>query len=461
MKVASNDLIVVIPGITGSTLTRDGKEIWSSKPTTVLAALATFGRQIRKLQLPSDIGDQTPDDGVETAALISHLHFIPGLWTPIHGYDKLVERLRATLAHTRDGRRECRDLNPVLFPYDWRLSNRYTARRLKVYVESALSRWRDCAPENRDAKIVFVCHSMGGLVARWYISKEGGAPLTRKMITLGTPYRGAIKALSVLADGPMPKLGRFGEHLHPVVLSFPSVHQLLPSYACVNHGGEDLEYLIDQTDSILPSALHRDAALFYQELEEAESTDNDTAARRHAIVGTRQPTSASASLSDGHYVLSELLGHRDLAGDGTVSAASVPKGIPLDDNSIRRIADKHGHLQCNNAALDEVESVVTSDAIVVKAGSTEDLSVAAPEILSVGEPLGATIASPTRRRSVTITVRDEHGRVVTEVEKAMRHSTIEYRTAPLDPGGYSLEVRDLADVTSASCVNSAFLVWPE
>ena len=98
MKVASNDLIVVIPGITGSTLTRDGKEIWSSKPTTVLAALATFGRQIRKLQLPSDIGDQTPDDGVETAALISHLHFIPGLWTPIHGYDKLVERLRATLA---------------------------------------------------------------------------------------------------------------------------------------------------------------------------------------------------------------------------------------------------------------------------------------------------------------------------------------------------------------------------
>jgi len=461
VKVASNDLIVIIPGITGSALTLNGEEMWSSKPTSILGALVTLGKRLRKLQLPKDIGDQTPDDGVEAAALISHLHFIPGLWTPIHGYDKLIERLRATLVRTRSGRRECKDLNPVLFPYDWRLSNRYTARRLKVYAETALSRWRDCAPENRDAKIIFVCHSMGGLVARWYISKEGAAPLTRKMITLGTPYRGAIKALSVLADGPMPKLGRFGEHLHPVVLSFPSVYQLLPSYACINRGGEDLEYLIDQTVSVLPGPLLRDAALFYQELEEAESTDNGTTSRRHAIVGTRQPTNASASLSDGRYVLSDRLGRRDLAGDGTVSAASGPKNVPLDDNSIRRVADKHGHLQCNNAALDEVESVVISDPIVVKAVPTEDLSVAAPEVLSAGESLAATIASHTGRRSVTITVRDEHGRVVTEVEKAMRTSTIEYRTEPLDPGGYSLEVRDLADIASTSGVNSTFLVWPE
>ena len=140
-------------------------------------------------------------------------------------------------------------------------------------------------------------------------------------------------------------------------------------------------------------------------------------------------------------MFSELLGHHDLAGDGTVPVASGPKGIALEDNSIRRVADKHGHLQCNNAALDEVESVVTSEPIVVKAASTEDLSVEAPEILSGGEAFAARIVSPTARRSVTITVRDEHGRIVAEVQKALRHSTIEYRAEPLDPGGYSLEVR--------------------
>lgn len=459
--MADNDLIIVIPGITGSTLRRNGADVWSSKPTTVLATIATLGKHVAKLQLPPDIGDQAPDDGTEAAELISTLHFIPGLWTPIHGYEKLVKRLRATRARAGDGLQQYNDLNPVLFPYDWRLSNRYTARRLKVYAEAALSRWRDCAPQNRDAKITFVCHSMGGLIARWYISKEGGASLTRKMITLGTPYRGAIKALSVLADGPMPKLGRFGERLHPTVLSFPSVHQLLPSYACINHGAEELEYLTDQTDSVLPSHLRRDAAIFYQELEEAESRDDGSPARRHAIVGARQPTTASASFTGGRYVFSELLGRHDLAGDGTVSAASGPKGIPLDDNSIRRIADKHGHLQCNNAALDEVESVLRSEPIIVKAGPTEDLSVAMPEILSAAEPVTATISSPTGRRSVAITVRDEHGGVIEQVEKVIRHSTVEYQTAPLDPGGYSLEVRDVADAASTSGVNSSFLVWPQ
>jgi pimeloyl-ACP methyl ester carboxylesterase len=457
--MADNDLIVVIPGITGSTLRHNGTEIWSSKPPTVLATLVTLGKHIETLQLPTDIGDQAPDDGIEPAELISSLHFIPGLWTPIHGYEKLVTRLRTTRARANDGLQQFTELNPVLFPYDWRLSNRYTARRLKVYAEAALSRWRDCAPQNRDAKITFVCHSMGGLIARWYISKEGGASLTRKMITLGTPYRGAVKALSVLADGPMPKLGRFGEHLHPIVLSFPSVHQLLPSYACVNHGGEELEYLVDQTDSVLPSDLRRDAALFYRELEEAESRDDGNPARRHAVVGARQPTTASTSLTGGRYLFSTLLGDRDLAGDGTVSAASGPKGVPLDDNSIRRIADKHGHLQCNNAALDEVESVVRSEPIIVKAGPTEDLSVAMPEIFAAEEPVTATITSPTGRRTVAITVRDEHGGVLEEVHKVIRHSAVEYQTAPLDPGGYSLEVRDVADGASTSGVNSSFLVW--
>ncbi len=323
--MASNDLIVIIPGITGSTLTRDGTEVWSSRPASLLTALATFGKHIRKLQLPYDIGDQAPDDGVEATTLVSHLHFIPGLWTPIHGYDTLVERLRKArlrngLAGQQDG-----NLNPVSFPYDWRLSNRYNGRRLKVFAESALSRWRDHAPQNRNAKIIFVCHSMGGLIARWYISKEGGAPLSRKLITMGTPYRGAIKALSVLADGPMPKLGRFGDQLHPTVLSFPSVHQLLPSYACVEQGGGDLGYLSDQTDSALPNAARRDAALFYRELEDAESTDVETAARRHAIVGTLQPTSASAHLAEGRYLPSEFIGHRNLAGDGTVSFGVGPQ----------------------------------------------------------------------------------------------------------------------------------------
>lgn len=457
--MASNDLVVVIPGITGSILSRDGEEIWSTKPATLLAALATLGRGIRELELPADIGDEQPNDGVEPTGLMPHMHFIPGLWTPIHGYDKLVGRLQNTCMRTRGQQPDRSSLNPVLFPYDWRLSNRYTARRLKQHVESALGRWRDSAPENRNAKIVFVCHSMGGLIARWYISKEGGAALTRKMITLGTPYRGAIKALTVLTAGPLPKLGRFGEHIHSVALSFPSLHQLLPSYACINQGAGGLQYLVDQTDSPLSRELRYDAASFYQVLEESESRDSDNAKRRHTIVGTKQPTDSSAVLRNGRYATSETLGIYELAGDGTVSAASLPKNVPLDDNSIRRVADKHGHLQCNTAALDEVESVLTSEPIVVKAASIEDLSVRSPEILSTTEDLVATIES-SERRTVTITVRDERGHNIAEVQKVVRNGRLEYRTTPLEPGGYDLEVRDLADTPESGGVSSPFIVWP-
>jgi hypothetical protein len=81
----------------------------------------------------------------------------------------------------------------------------------------------------------------------------------------------------------------------------------------------------------------------------------------HVVVGTSQPTAASATLVNDRYEASVLLGANDIGGDGTVSAASLPKGTPLDSNSIRRIADKHANLQCNTAALDEVESIIRSE----------------------------------------------------------------------------------------------------
>ena len=88
--------------------------------------------------------------------------------------------------------------NLLPIAYDWRLSNRYTAQWIKPTVESALERWRAQGTAYADAQLVFVCHSMGGLVARWYIEKCGGVEITRKLITLGTPYRGAAKANSGL-----------------------------------------------------------------------------------------------------------------------------------------------------------------------------------------------------------------------------------------------------------------------
>ena len=90
----------------------------------------------------------------------------------------------------------------MLFPYDWRLSNRYNGSALA----EAIRPRRSAGGAGRggpyaDAKVVLVVHSMGGLVARWYIERCDGAEVTRKLITLGTPYRGAGKALEQLVNG--------------------------------------------------------------------------------------------------------------------------------------------------------------------------------------------------------------------------------------------------------------------
>lgn len=225
--------------------------------------------------------------------------------------------------------------------------------------------------------------------------------------------------------------------------------------------GADLDYLINQPDSPLPSTICRDAADFYGDLEAAEAADETNAPRRHVIVGVRQPTPASASPLSGRYVFSDLLGDRNLHGDGTVSAASVPKGVAVDDNSIRRIADKHGSLQCNGAALDEVESVVSSAPIVVKGGDATELSIGAPELVSAHEAFGAMISAPSGRRTVVVTLRDERGRVVERLDKVMRHEVVQYTTAALEPGGYTLEVRHTDDPLSNRGVVSPFLVWPD
>ena len=37
-------------------------------------------------------------------------------------------------------------------------------------------------------------------MARWYVEREGGGALTRKLITIGTPHRGAVAAAIAMAE---------------------------------------------------------------------------------------------------------------------------------------------------------------------------------------------------------------------------------------------------------------------
>src|SRR5215510_2551314 len=128
-----DDLVVILPGILGSVLaSKTGKEIWSPSAGAVLRALVTFGRSIKQLTLPVDIGDGPAPDGVTATRLLPDIQILPGLWTAQKGYKGLLKWIRnvgLVLDHNGNPR------NLISFPYDWRLSNRYNAAKLQQTIE--------------------------------------------------------------------------------------------------------------------------------------------------------------------------------------------------------------------------------------------------------------------------------------------------------------------------------------
>ena len=297
---APADLVVVLPGILGSTLRRDGHLVWAPSAGSALRVITTFGASLRRLELPAGIGDQHPGDGVEPAGLMPDLHVLPGIWTPVKGYDTLLARLRR-LGYREPGHgRPPGNLLPVA--YDWRLSCRYNAQRLGTIVEPALQRWRDQGGPCTDARVVFVCHSMGGLIARWYIEQLGGAEVTRKLITLGTPYRGAARALGQLVNGAHPGLGPLRVDLTRFARSMPSLHQLCPNTPA-SSTAETWPRPPSITLPELDTAMVADAMRFHTDLRDAEASRPASLAATHAIVGTTQPTATTARLAGGRVEL--------------------------------------------------------------------------------------------------------------------------------------------------------------
>ncbi len=71
-------------------------------------------------------------------------------------------------------------------------------------IRAAAAGLRDDLRRNvRGGRIDLVCHSMGGLVARFYLQELGGARRVDRCITLGTPHRGTYNAYWVAS-----KVGR-------------------------------------------------------------------------------------------------------------------------------------------------------------------------------------------------------------------------------------------------------------
>ena len=460
-RQAMGDVIVLLPGITGSVLQRDGKDVWAPTPRAVLGSLWSLGRSLKELELSADPVDADDlGDGVVATRLVPDVHLVPGLWA-IDGYSAISATIRGAF-----------DVVPgrtfLEFPYDWRRDNRVSARKLAA---AALPALREQRKSNPDAKLVLIGHSMGGLVARYFLECLDGWKDTRLLITFGTPYRGSLNALDFLANGFRKKVGPFTvADLSRLMRSFTSVYQLLPIYPCIDAGSGTLTRVAETQR--LPSGV--DAARAREAEHEFHRAIESAVAQRggeqpylvHPIVGLSQPTLQSAHLGGGRLTMLGTYEGEDLDGDGTVPRVSA---TPIEYDGLKPdrgiyAPDRHAALQNGLSIRTQLLGLLNP---VIQPQRFRDarggLRLELDDVYSVGEEIPITVVSGTRRDTLVATATDvATGRPLVGPLPLRAHDdevTHSVKLGPLPDGCYRLEVAPAGgSMRTAQPVHGLFLV---
>ncbi|MDH3681205.1 MAG: hypothetical protein OEV40_14800 [Acidimicrobiia bacterium] len=445
--VEGNDLLVVVPGILGSVLADDEGPVWDFSARSLRRTLRNLSQQ--QLTLDDD-GERAPRDGIEARALIGEVHVVPGFWT-VDVYSTLLNRLAQ-----RFGRRLGQGL--VAFAYDWRLSNRYNATLLADVVDKELKAWRKAGQP--EAMVQLICHSMGGLVARWFVDKLGGDAVTRRLVTIGTPHRGAFDAALALVNGY--RFGPLPIELDATLASLTSVYQLLPTYPCLGEEGaeqriEDIGLPDVDPDRVLAGLeFHRELRA---PIDELIARGRDPLYSLCAIAGKSQSTAVAAIVDGDRLVPRSTIGHRSHGGDGRVPSFAALPAEWGNDALARWVPGKHAALQNGDATLAQLlPSLEPSMDLPALRTETEALALDLPAVVTSDQPVEVVVRHHDLQRDLHVEVVDLERNVRRGSLGIPRHGD-GYRVELDLPGGtYQITVSDQAD-EPLDHVSDVVLVW--
>ena len=254
---AAKGTVFVLPGIMGSELNYQGKEVW-------LNHLALLRGDMSKLVIEHNAPD------VATEGLMAS------------DYKRLVEELS-------------RKYRVVPFAYDWRYSVKDAGENLARAVRGALST-SDGQP------IHLLAHSMGGLVARSMIAHDGElwqelVKRQGRLVMLGTPNNGATQiARMLLGEEKLLKMLALLDFKHglngllQIIRAYPGVLDLLPETYFDQQPWLDLKAVAPDTAKLQAAKewrarLNRDASGPAQMFYVAGSADRTPIAMRRAADG--------------------------------------------------------------------------------------------------------------------------------------------------------------------------------
>jgi pimeloyl-ACP methyl ester carboxylesterase len=457
------DVIVLLPGILGSVLQREGKDVWAPSAGAVWRGLWSLGRSVKDLKLRDDPVDKDDlGDGIRAPRLVPDVHLLPGVWG-IDGYSGITKMILDNFDVERGK-------TYIEFAYDWRRDNRVAARKLAATAERVL---HEARKKNPDAKLVLVSHSMGGLVARYYLECMDGWKDTRMLITFGTPYRGSLNALNFIANGFVKKVGPLKvADLTDLLLSLTSVYQLLPIYECIDVGGGRVvrpaeSQGVPRLDTARATrALHD----FHRAIEQGVGERPESAYEVHPVVGITQPTRQSARLVSGKLEL--LQTRRNSAaqdvvegGDGTVPRVSATP-IELGNRPNAVYASQiHASLQNADNVQTQLLGVLTQVADLESIKDVRSgLSLALEEVFEPTEaiPVRVGVTEPRLELAATVTdiasgAQDGPHRLVGAGDGA---HTLEL--PPRSPGEYRLTVEGVNRSSQlVQPVTGVFMVAPD
>jgi pimeloyl-ACP methyl ester carboxylesterase len=346
------DVIFILPGFGGSVLENERRVVWDLSVPALWNALRHRSEALDLLAFP-----ERHAGAISATRVIRTPHLIPGL-AKSRGYKELTDAIRTRFEVIGD-QNAGEPSNLVEFPYDWRRDIRVSAAELGGQVERSMRAWRERTGES-EARAILIGHSMGGLVARYYLEVLQGFTECRALFTLGTPHRGATGALEFLANG----YKRAFLDLSAVLRSFPAAYQLLPIYPVVRSDGQLLRAAECEQLPNLERKHVQDGLEFHRHLEAQASVNEDNEDYRRQspvltpIVGIGQTTMQSAILEGGRLTVAETLPDGIDAiladGDGTVPRVSATPVSESDSHRASFVVERHSALQCDPYVLSDM-----------------------------------------------------------------------------------------------------------
>lgn len=423
-KTPLRDMVVILPGIMGSVLQKDGIDLWNVSGQAFWQVIKSFGHTVKDLKLEGDDpngGDI--GDGIKATRLITDSYMIPafgGFGKFVDGYNKtsdLITKNFNVIEGSIYDDPEDKAANFYHFPYDWRRDNRANANILQRLLNKRLKRWREYSGNN-NVKVILLAHSMGGLISRYYLEVLGGWQDCKALFTFGTPYRGSVNAINTLCNGLKKGSIDLGEilKLNEVIPTLTSIYQLLPRYKALKFGNDF--YRIAQSPVDIPKidrVKATDAFNFHEEIDKAADANKNNPTYQNTfvtcpIVGVQQPTMQSAELLNGVITISQVLptwlsDRPHLAdGDGTVPQVSATPVQMTDQEALSivdYIAESHGALQnqpnvllnllkgiqnAQTASLEDVRGAVESVARGTRSG-VKGIGLSLEDLYLVQEPI--------------------------------------------------------------------------